>query len=394
MSEQFSSHSVRLTVSHSTPSDPAEGFSQPEDLMFNPPQSDQICIGRSPSNEIPLNHAAVSGQHARIVRQGNEFFLEELGSRNGTILNGNRLAERESKLLRSGDHIRIVPYDIRFICGVEVYNQLPPTENTAMIRDEMIRSVLGGVMGHEDKPPKLIVMTGGQASMQQFELSGMHADYRIGRAPQCDLVIQDENISREHAAVRRDPSGVMIRDLQSRNGVVVNGRRLARGVEHPLRDRDEITLGTAKLQYSDPEGAALAEMIGDVVTDPVAEQAAVSGAISVPQPNSPPPSGVNLDGTGEAEGGEFAENSEAGEVIPGADGDMEVPAMGEADEASLEAGEEGEAGETNPEEGEAEDSPVPVAPIEEGLTSTQITVIATVVILVVLGAVWLFMFTG
>ncbi|TNE49937.1 MAG: FHA domain-containing protein [Deltaproteobacteria bacterium] len=394
MSEQFSAQSVRLTVSHSTPSEPTEAFAQPEDLMFNPPQSDQICMGRSPSNEIPLNHAAVSGQHARIVRQGNEFFLEELGSRNGTILNGTRLNERESKLLRSGDHIRIVPYDIRFVCGVEVYNQLPPTENTAMIRDEMIRSVLGGVMGHEDKPPKLIVMSGGQASMQQFELSGMHADYRIGRAPQCDLVIQDENISREHAAVRRDPSGVMIRDLNSRNGVVVNGRRLAKGVEHALRDRDEITLGTAKLQFSDPEGAALAEMIGDVVNDPVAEQAAVSGSISVPQPNSPPPSGVDVASMGEeglGEGGEALEaNSSDAPEVPGLDAPSPDGAN-ELGEAGVN-GEEGEAlGAEGGEEGEAGGLPVPVEP---GLTSTQITVIATVVVLVVLGAVWLFMFSG
>lgn len=290
MSDPLNSQAIRLTVVNSTPSDPSELYAQPEDKIFRPTPSGQVCFGRSPSNDISLNHAAVSGQHAIIVRQGDDFFLEDLESRNGTLLNGQRLPPRDKKLLRNGDLIRIVPYDIRFFCGAGVYEALPPTENTAMIREEMIRSLLGGVTGHEDKPPKLIVVSAVQTNTQQFELVGMHAEFRIGRAPQCDLVIQDENISREHAVVRRSPSGVVISDLKSRNGVVVNGKRVPTGTEQILRDRDEIMLGTIKLLFSDPEGAVLAEKIGDSVEEPAESIGPRVGAgFSIPQPSSPPP---------------------------------------------------------------------------------------------------------
>lgn len=404
MSEQNSLLAVKLTISNPDPQDPGEPFVQPEDIVFQPLQSDKLCLGRSPSNDVVLNHAAVSGLHAAIVRHGNEFFLEDTNSRNGVLYKDARLQPQEKKLLRSGDLFRIVPFHIRFTCGVEVYDQLPPTENTAMIREEMLRSVLGGVMGHEDTPPKLIVMHGAQANMQQFELTGMHSEFRIGRAPQCDLVIQDENISREHAIVRRDPTGVVVRDNNSRNGVTVNGERLARGMEAPLKDRDEIMLGTVKLVYSDPEGAALAEKVGEVVSDPAAEQsAAAGGGFSIPQPSSPPPSmGDPAKAPEGAEGVELAEGEWGAEAADGAagpdessvEGGLEAPVPGEVAEPFGEA--EGEAASENPAEassgeGEAE-APAPVEPVD-GLTTTQIMVIAAVVIFVVLGAVMLFALT-
>jgi pSer/pThr/pTyr-binding forkhead associated (FHA) protein len=286
MSDQFSINSIRLSITHTSPAHQNEPFAQTEDKILNINQTNEICIGRSPSNDICLNSSAVSGKHVRILRQGQEFFLEDLDSRNGTILNGDRLTSQDKKLLRSGDQIRIVPYDMRFFCGMEVYEKLPPTEDTGMIRDEMIRVMLGGVMGHEDTPPKLIVMSGVQANMQQFELVGMHPEFRIGRSPQCDLLIQDENISRDHAIVRRDTSGVYIRDLNSRNGVVINGNRLPRSVEQPLRDRDEILLGTIKILFSDPMAGKVGDAVGYLVEEPKEPQ---RPAISVPRPTSPPP---------------------------------------------------------------------------------------------------------
>ena len=52
---------------------------------------DVISIGRDPSNVIVLPHSSVSKHHARIIRKGNAFFLEDLNSTNGVIVNNSRL---------------------------------------------------------------------------------------------------------------------------------------------------------------------------------------------------------------------------------------------------------------------------------------------------------------
>lgn len=53
-----------------------------------------------------------------------------------------------------------------------------------------------------------------------------HAPFFIGRAAGCDLVLPDLSISRRHAAVRSDGQGLVLVDMESRNGITVNGARV------------------------------------------------------------------------------------------------------------------------------------------------------------------------
>lgn len=68
----------------------------------------------------------------------------------------------------------------------------------------------------------------------------------IGRLPDCDIVLDDRNVSRRHAEVRRIPNGFVAVDLDSTNGTRVNGSGVK---ERRLQDGDEITVGSTKLRF-------------------------------------------------------------------------------------------------------------------------------------------------
>ncbi|NDJ52631.1 MAG: FHA domain-containing protein [Chloroflexi bacterium] len=67
--------------------------------------SPEIMIGRAPTSTIVVDSPRASGKHARITREGDDFILEDLGSTNGTLLNGAKLTAPQS--LKAGDLITI-----------------------------------------------------------------------------------------------------------------------------------------------------------------------------------------------------------------------------------------------------------------------------------------------
>ena len=69
---------------------------------------------------------------------------------------------------------------------------------------------------------------------------------RIGRAAGCELQIDSSSVSRHHAVVLVGPSDTIIEDLNSTNGVLVNGRKVTRQV---LSDGDLLTFGETKFRY-------------------------------------------------------------------------------------------------------------------------------------------------
>jgi pSer/pThr/pTyr-binding forkhead associated (FHA) protein len=69
-------------------------------------------IGRSPAVEIQIDDPFASGRHARIYERGGLFYVEDMGSTNGTYLNGERVDAQE--LLRGDDRIRIGDTEFRY----------------------------------------------------------------------------------------------------------------------------------------------------------------------------------------------------------------------------------------------------------------------------------------
>ncbi|MEP0806409.1 MAG: FHA domain-containing protein [Chloroflexota bacterium] len=68
-------------------------------------EGSQLNIGRDSSNEIVINDAEVSRRHARLTFQGGKYVLEDLGSTNGTFVNGQRLAG--PRVLKAGEVVSL-----------------------------------------------------------------------------------------------------------------------------------------------------------------------------------------------------------------------------------------------------------------------------------------------
>src|SRR5881392_466853 len=77
-----------------------------------PLTKERTTIGRKPHNDIQIDNLAVSGEHAVIVTILNDSFLEDLGSTNGTVVNGNPI---KKNFLQNNDVIELGKYKLKFI---------------------------------------------------------------------------------------------------------------------------------------------------------------------------------------------------------------------------------------------------------------------------------------
>ena len=69
----------------------------------------------------------------------------------------------------------------------------------------------------------------------------------LGRSRDCDIVLEDPNVSRRHAEVRPSGGSWIVRDLGSTNGVKVTGRRISG--PQSLKQGDAIEVGTSRLVF-------------------------------------------------------------------------------------------------------------------------------------------------
>ncbi|HYU59321.1 MAG TPA: FHA domain-containing protein [Solirubrobacterales bacterium] len=171
---------------------------------------DQLTLGRGDDNDVVLGDERASRHHARIRRSDGSFAIEDLGSRNGTYLNGERL-DGESRPLEPGDSIGIGDQKLRFLGGQE----------TRIASREL--PVIG---------------------IQKVVFEGERLS--IGRDPVNDVVLADPNVSRFHAEVVRDGDAVELTDLGSRNGTRLNGELATTGA---LQAGTEIGIGPYRLVF-------------------------------------------------------------------------------------------------------------------------------------------------
>jgi ABC-type multidrug transport system ATPase subunit/pSer/pThr/pTyr-binding forkhead associated (FHA) protein len=181
-----------------------------------PPRSealscDSLIVGRATDIDLVLSHPEVSRRHCRIVREGDVWTIEDLGSQRGTILNGNRISGRTP--LKAGDQIQLGPVILGF--KNETIASSTVSEPSIPIGSVLLKG----------KPVETILLGG---------------NIVFGRSDEVDVYLSDSVISRRHATIETRSDGCRLLDLHSRAGSFVNGRRFD---EHNLVIGDQIQFG-------------------------------------------------------------------------------------------------------------------------------------------------------
>ena len=212
---------------------------------------DEISIGRKEGNTIRLTERNVSRRHAKLLKQNGAVFIEDLASYNGIKVNGNRISGRVA--VAEGDRIQIGDY----VLGLKVEGQAGSLKDesrelidgsaetsTAQIDVSDLAEVEARSLS--TNPARLVCVSRNFAGLE-FSLS--QSAMVIGRVDSNDIVINHRSISRNHAKIVEEHGRYTIVDLESANGVRVNGDDYGK-VE--LRKGDLIDLGHVRLRFVAP----------------------------------------------------------------------------------------------------------------------------------------------
>ena len=191
---------------------------------------DEVTIGREPGNAIRLTERNVSRAHARLVRRNGSYCVEDLGSYNGVVVNGERIEGRAT--LSAGDQLEIGDYDLAFQADVYVQASTIPPANP------------------RSQPPPRLVVLGEPAPGAEFTLN--KPALRIGRDERLDIWINHKSISHEHAELQVVDGKVTLFDLDSATGIRVNGIQASRAV---LETGDIVQLGQVRFRFLPAEGS-------------------------------------------------------------------------------------------------------------------------------------------
>lgn len=194
-----------------------------------PIDRDSIAIGRAPDNDLVLNDPLVSRHHARLTQKGNRYILRDLDSRDGTYVNGEKLAPAVPRDLQPGDCMSIGDRELRFY----IESESPATQITPDDAATVVSQL-----------PENVGMPAGVESINLRD----RAKFAIGRAAENDKVIGHPSVSRFHAQMYRESGSIYLVDLNSTNGTFVNGKQIQK--KHALKVGDSISIGPWRLSLN------------------------------------------------------------------------------------------------------------------------------------------------
>ncbi|MDP3841418.1 MAG: FHA domain-containing protein [Oxalobacteraceae bacterium] len=195
---------------------------------------ERITIGRRPSNDIVIDNLAISGQHAAITTIGSDSFLEDLGSTNGTLVNGQPVKKH---FLQDGDVIELAKYRIKYQAQVQLRRAsgaagAGDAANT-LTQDTQIYNP--SEMQGDDALQASIKILSGSSSGREMRLT--KALTTIGRPGVAVAVIT------------RGLQGFAITHIEGDAHPIVNGQAIG-AAAHPLQDGDVLDIAGTAMQFS------------------------------------------------------------------------------------------------------------------------------------------------
>lgn len=182
-------------------------------------------IGRQ--GDVLVDDPRVSRRHASATF-GDEITIEDLGSTNGTMVNGEPLASGEARVLRPGDKVSLG--------GCEIVLSLPgDSSKTAM--------GLSGRTAAMDASPRASSAVAWVVTSEGERLPLVAGENTFGRRADNAVVFPLPFVSGHHGIIEVTDAGVFITDVGSTNGTFLNDARIGANQRVQLRPDDEIKLG-------------------------------------------------------------------------------------------------------------------------------------------------------
>ncbi len=178
---------------------------------------DRLVVGRVEGVELVLDDKGISRRHCEFERRGDGYLVRDLGSSNGTLLNGEKVTEQ---FLADGDRIRVGGVTLTF---------------------------------HARDADCVIRFTAGEHSGRDVPLSG--ARTTLGRRPENSVAFIDVKVSGVHLEVVREGDGYVLRDLGSTNGSFLDDQKVT--TEVALSHGDRVRLGANEFTFVDLKRGAV-----------------------------------------------------------------------------------------------------------------------------------------
>lgn len=182
----------------------------------------RTTIGRAKSNDIRLDDATVSGEHAVILNL-QELYIEDLGSTNGTFLNGHKVNKRQ---IKHGDLVSIGQHELKFLDM-----KAQDFDATVIIQPEAAASL-------SDEPKKATLkILSGPKSGQTMELSKAHTT--VG------------NPGMQVAVIARRTQGYFLLPVTTGDGTTTTkiNNQVAGAASIPLQHGDLIEVAGTRLEF-------------------------------------------------------------------------------------------------------------------------------------------------
>jgi pSer/pThr/pTyr-binding forkhead associated (FHA) protein len=211
-----------------------------------PITKDRTTIGRRSHNDLVIDNLAVSGEHAVVFKSGDDLYVEDLGSTNGTTVNGQPIKKH---LLLGGDLVEIGKYHLRYAA---TGGEAPSGGEVDFDTSQPLKREF-----YSPSPATIPVKqpSGAAASAPAGALIRILTGANAGRELQ--LVKALTTIGRpgyQVAVITRRPSGYFIAHVEGDVFPSVNGVNLG-SAAHSLKDKDVIELAGVQMEFVNP-GAA------------------------------------------------------------------------------------------------------------------------------------------